>query len=355
MKQISIDTSRPYKVYVGDNLINPHSIFAEVINNIFKGNANPKCLVVTDDIVDRLHFKTIEDSLCKLNINYKKNVLQNGEESKNIREYKKIIDALAEHDLKKNDLVIAYGGGVIGDISGFAASTWLRGIRYIQIPTTLLSMVDSSVGGKCAIDIEYGKNLVGSFWQPSAVITNINFLDTLPNNILSDGMSEVIKSAILKSPELFAHLEEKGFNFDKEYVVSETISIKNYFVSNDEKENGIRQMLNLGHTIAHAIEKLSDYKISHGSAVAIGLDKIAYLSSHYGLLPKSSYDRIHNLIIKFSLPFDTDFSISQMIDIIKIDKKTHGNKINIIIPKDIGLCDIKTIELSELDTYFKPL
>ena len=355
MKTIDINTSNNYKVYVGDNNIISPGFLSEIFGELFKNNESPKCLVVTDDIVDKIHFELLKSSLDDLKINYSKIVLKNGEGSKNILEYKNIIDALAKSDLKKNDIVIAYGGGVIGDISGFAASTWLRGIRYIQVPTTLLSMVDSSVGGKCAIDIEYGKNLVGSFWQPSAVITNIDFLKTLPQNILSDGMSEVIKSAILKSSELFEHLENNGFNFNAEYVVSETVSIKNYFVSNDERENNIRQMLNLGHTIAHAIEKLSNYKIPHGTAVAIGLDKICALSTHYGILSNSSYERIHKLLIKFNLPFETNFSIDEMIDIIKIDKKTHGNKINIILPKEIGLCDIQTISLSELDTYFSPL
>ena len=353
MKIVNINTSDKYDVLVGADIIQPDSEFCDRIKKIYCGNDNPKCLIVTDDKVDSLHFLTLSKALNSLNINVQKLVLKNGEQSKNFDEYKNIINALAKSDLKKNDLIIAFGGGVIGDISGFAASTWLRGIKYIQIPTTLLAMVDSSVGGKCAIDTEYGKNLVGSFWQPSAVFANINFIDTLPNEILSDGMSEVIKSAILKSPILFEHLEKNGFNFDREFVVSETIKIKNFYVSNDEKESGIRQMLNLGHTIAHAIEKLSNYKVSHGRAVAIGLDMISRASVNNNMLDKIKYERIHNLIEKFNLATECEYTISEMINIISIDKKTHGKKINLIIPVDIGDCKIHTIELSQLNEFLK--
>lgn len=353
MKIININTSDKYDCIVGSDIIKQDSDFCDRIKKIYFGNDNPKCLIVTDDKVDGLHYLTLSKALGNLNISFQKFVLKNGEQSKNFNEYKNIINALAQSDLKKNDLIIAFGGGVIGDISGFAASTWLRGIKYIQIPTTLLAMVDSSVGGKCAIDTEYGKNLVGSFWQPSAVFANINFLDTLPAEIFSDGMSEIIKSAILKSPELFNHLEENGYNFDREFVISETIKIKNYYVSHDEKESGIRQMLNLGHTIAHAIEKLSNYKTSHGRAVAIGLDLISKISVKNNMLDKKNYERIHNLIKKFNLPTESEYTINEMINIIGIDKKTHGRKINLIIPIDIGDCKIHTIELSQLNEFLK--
>lgn len=353
MEIVNIKTSTKYDVLIGSNLIKKDSDFCNRLAGLYEKNDNPKCLIITDDIVDKLHFNTLKDALDSLEINYQKIVLKNGEASKNFDEYKNIITNLASFDLKKNDLVIAFGGGVIGDISGFAASTWLRGIKYIQIPTTLLAMVDSSVGGKCAIDTEYGKNLVGSFWQPSAVFANINFLDTLPSEILSDGMSEVIKSAILKSPELFDHLEENGFDFDREFVISETVKIKNYYVSNDEKESNIRQMLNLGHTIAHAIEKLSNYKVSHGRAVAIGLGMISKISVNNDMLDRKNYDRIHNLIRKFDLPTECEYTVDEMASIISIDKKTHGKKINLIIPVNIGDCKIHTIELSQLNEFLK--
>ena len=353
MKIINIKTSANYDALIGSNLIKRGSDFCNRLTKLFEKNDNPKCLIVTDDIVDKLHFNTLKDAIDSLNINYQKFVLKNGEASKNFNEYKNIITSLANVNLKKNDIVIAFGGGVVGDISGFAASTWLRGIKYIQIPTTLLAMVDSSVGGKCAIDTEYGKNLVGSFWQPSAVFANIDFLDTLPKDILSDGISEIIKSAILKSPELFNHLEENGYNFDREFVVSETVKIKNFYVSNDEKESGIRQMLNLGHTIAHAIEKLSNYKISHGRAVAIGLDMISKVSVKNKMLDEQSYDRIHNLIKKFDLPTECEYSIDEMIEVMGIDKKTHGKKINLIIPMSIGECKIHTAELSQINELLK--
>ena len=351
MEIININTSGSYNVYCGSNAIEKESIFTDFLKSFFNGNEEPKIFIVTDDIVDKLHYKSLIDAISTLDLKFQKIVLKNGESSKNFDEYKNIIDELAKFEIKKNDLVIAFGGGVIGDISGFSASTWLRGVNYIQIPTTLLSMVDSSVGGKCAIDISYGKNLVGTFWQPLAVFTNINYLETLPKKIVSDGMSEVIKSAILKSNELFEHLEQYVFDFDREFVVAETIKIKNFYVSNDERETGLRQMLNLGHTIAHAIEKLSNYTIPHGSAVAIGLDKIAKASVKNKLANLDFYEKLHNLLIKFNLPVETDFKLNEMIDIIKMDKKTHGSKINLIIPHDIGNCDIKTIELSDLNEF----
>ncbi len=353
MEIVNINTSKEYDVLIGGKLIEKESEFSNRLVKLYENNDNPKCLVVTDDTVDELHFASLNNVLDSLSLNYKKIVLKNGEASKNFNEYKRIINALADFDLKKNDLVIAFGGGVIGDISGFAASTWLRGIRYIQIPTTLLAMVDSSVGGKCAIDTEFGKNLVGSFWQPSLVATDTNFLDTLPKEILSDGMSEVIKSAILKSENLFEHLENNIYNFDRDYVISEVVRIKNYYVSNDERESGLRQMLNLGHTIAHAIEKLSNYKISHGRSVAIGLDMISKISANKGMMDNNTYERIHSLLKKFDLPTECDYTIDDMINIMGIDKKTHGKNINLIIPSKIGECKIHTIELSQMQNFLK--
>lgn len=336
MKIIDVKASKPYKVYIESGILNEISEYISVLGNY------KKVAVVTDDIVDNLYSKAVINSLENGGYKAVKFVIKNGEASKNAENYIELINFLARNRLTRSDLVIALGGGVVGDLTGFAAATYLRGIDYIQIPTTLLAMVDSSVGGKTAIDIKEGKNLCGSFYQPKTVLCDTDTLKTLPENIFSDGCAEVIKYAILGNAELFEHLKQNGLNFDKDYVISECVKMKSEIVENDEFDTGIRQLLNFGHTVGHAIEILSNFEISHGSAVAIGMCIVTKACA------EKYYDEIKTLIDKFNLPTSTNFEADELTNIMLSDKKRFGDTVNLIVPEYIGKCVIKPVKVSEI-------
>lgn len=337
MKIIDVKASKPYKVYIQSGIL---SKAAEYISPLGKYQ---KIAIVTDDIVDSLYSKTLENRLKNFGYEVIKFVIKNGEASKNAENYIELINFLAINHLTRSDLVIALGGGVVGDLTGFAAATFLRGIDYVQIPTTLLAMVDSSVGGKTAIDIKAGKNLCGSFYQPRLVLCDTETLKTLPENIFSDGCAEVIKYAILGNKELFDHLKQNGLDFDKDYVISECVRMKSEIVENDEFDTGMRQLLNFGHTVGHAVEILSDFEISHGSAVAIGMCIVTKACA------TEFYDEVKTTIEKFKLPTKTNFKAEELTKIMLSDKKRFGDTINLIVPEYIGKCVIKPVKIDELN------
>ena len=251
------------------------------------------------------------------------------------------------------DVIIALGGGVIGDIAGFAASTYMRGIDFIQIPTTLLSMVDSSVGGKTAIDLPAGKNLLGAFYQPAMVLCDISALNTLPKDVFIDGCAEVIKYGVLYDGRLFAHLMETGLNFDRQYVISRCVELKRNVVAADEFDTGERQLLNLGHTIGHSIEKCSNFSITHGKAVAIGMAVIAKASVAAGYCPAPVYADIYNILERFSLPAKTSLTAQALMDAALSDKKRFGQAINLVLPKKIGECFLCKTPVTELKSFIE--
>ncbi|MBQ2117672.1 MAG: 3-dehydroquinate synthase, partial [Clostridia bacterium] len=228
MKTITINASKKYDIFISDNIL---SQTGELILKI----STPKTVaIITDDIVDELYSAVVENSLKKSSLKHIKFVIKNGEQSKNGQNFLKICEFLAENQITRSDMIIALGGGVVGDLAGFVASAYLRGINFIQIPTTLLSCVDSSVGGKTAIDIESGKNLVGAFYQPRLVICDYSTLDTLSDEIFSQGCAEVIKYAVIGNCELFSHLQRRKKDFDREYVISECVKMKRDIVQRDE-------------------------------------------------------------------------------------------------------------------------
>ena len=238
------------------------------------------------------------------------------------------------------------GGGVTGDLAGFAAATWLRGIRLVQVPTTLLAMVDSSVGGKTAIDLPEGKNLVGAFHQPAAVVCDPQLLDTLPPAILRDGCAEALKTAVLFDPDLFSHLAARGTDFDRMTVLPRCIACKRDAVCADEFDRGARQLLNLGHTAGHAIETLSGYRISHGHAVAIGLAIMARAFCRDAA-------EIEAALIKLGLPTRTEFSPEQLAQAALADKKRAGERITLVIPRAIGDCVLREVPVDTLADIFE--
>ena len=263
MISVNVNASKTYEIVIGENIL------ANAGKMISKVTSAKKAVVITDDIVEKLYFETVNSSLKNSKFEVLKYVIPNGEQSKNGQQYLEICEFLAENHITKADIIVALGGGVVGDLSGFVAATFLRGISFVQIPTTLLAAVDSSVGGKTAIDLKNGKNLVGSFYQPKLVICDYLTLNTLEKNIFVDGCAEVIKYAVIGNKKLFNHLVKNGLDFDREYVISECVKMKRDIVEKDEFDKCERQKLNLGHTVGHSIEACSNFKISHGSAVAI--------------------------------------------------------------------------------------
>lgn len=347
MKKITVNTSEKYDIIIDNGIL-------DKTGEYIKSVLNPvNAVIITDDIVDKLYSDIVQNSIENQGINTFKFVIKNGEESKNGENFLKICDFLAENRITRSDIIVALGGGVVGDLAGFTASAYLRGIDFIQIPTTLLAAVDSSVGGKTAIDITNGKNLVGAFHQPRLVICDYSVLDTLSDDIFSQGCAEVIKYAVIGNTELFSHLNKYALDFDREYVISECVTMKKNIVEKDEFDKGERQLLNLGHTIGHSIELQSNFSISHGEAVAIGMCIISKSAYNKGLCSEMTFEDIKKLVEKFNLPTATDISALQLYNIALNDKKRFGDYLNLIIPYSIGKSEILKIKTEELLSYIE--
>lgn len=342
MKTICVQASKSYEVLIGENLLKE---LGEKLQPILKKSA--RIAIISDSNVWPVYGSAAETSLHNAGFEVIHFVFPAGERSKNAETYWNILNFLAENHISRADAALALGGGVVGDITGFAAATYLRGIPYIQVPTTLLAMVDSSVGGKTAIDLPAGKNLAGAFYQPSLVLCDLNALKTLPESVFCDGCAEVIKYGVLFDSKLFSHLAEYGLNFDKEYVVSRCVELKRDVVRQDEFDVGVRQKLNLGHTIGHGIEACSQYSVTHGQAVAIGMAIVAKAGC------KKISDELTGVLKKFRLPTTTSFTARELYTCALSDKKSNGNTVNLIIPNTIGDCAIVPTEFSKLESFIK--
>ena len=341
-KTIRVKTHTEYDVLIGKNLIkNAGKLIKQVISPC-------KIAVITDDVVDRIYSETLVESLEKQKYQVVKFVFHSGEASKNMETYTDILNFLALNQLTRTDAIISLGGGVVGDMAGFCAATYLRGIKYVQVATTLLAQIDSSVGGKTGIDLKEGKNLVGAFYQPALVLCDTGALDTLPKEIFADGMGETLKYALLDK-KVF-DIIEKG-DFDKGELVHACIDYKRKIVEQDEFEGSLRKVLNLGHTIAHAIEKLSNYNITHGKAVAIGLKVITKTSFNHGYIDQNTLVKINQLISKWIDNVDLPFSIEKICEVALNDKKRKGEEISLILIKGIGNVFEQKIKISDLKEY----
>ena len=348
MKTVRVSASKSYDVKIGSGLLN--SAGQELRTLLPRAQ---RAAVISDDNVAPIYMSRLLASLEKAGFECCRYVFPHGEESKNGENYLKILSFLAQNRLTRTDLLIALGGGVVGDITGFAAASYLRGTSFVQLPTSLLAMVDSSVGGKTAIDLPEGKNLAGAFCQPELVLCDLDTLDTLSPAFFTDGCAEVIKYGILEDKALFAHLMEKGQGFEREYVISRCVEIKRDYVCEDEFDNGVRKKLNLGHTVGHAIEKLSSYSIPHGSAVAMGTAVIARAADTLGLCGKEVYPSVLRGLEKLSLPTRCPYSADELIAPMLSDKKRSGGSISLIIPRAIGDCPIFPIAVDELEKFVK--
>ena len=341
MNTVTVNASRSYDILIGSGLL--PALGAETAK---LGNAKKVC-IVSETNVWPLYGTTAQVSLENAGFEVISFVFPAGESSKNGLTFLELLNYLAENKLTRSDLIVALGGGVVGDLAGFAAASYLRGIRFIQVPTTLLAAVDSSVGGKTAIDLPAGKNLAGAFCQPSLVLCDIDTLNTLPEDIFRDGCAEVIKYGILYDPVLFSRLEEKGLAFDREAVITRCVELKRDVVMEDEFDNGARMKLNLGHTIGHGVEAKSQFEISHGKAVAIGT-AIVSRASHCADTP-----RILSILTNFGLPTVTDYTASELYTYTLSDKKRSGGTVNLIIPLSIGHCDIVPTPVEQLESFIE--
>ena len=336
MNTVTVRASKTYDIKIGPGLLSTIPQEVALLGNVLR------VCIVSDSNVWPLYGSQLQKGLENARFSVCSYVFPAGEESKNGQVFLELLDALARAHLTRTDLIVALGGGVVGDLAGFAASCYLRGIRFIQIPTTLLAAVDSSVGGKTAIDLPAGKNLAGSFYQPSLVLCDTNTLKTLPEAIFRDGCAEVIKYAVLFDKELFTHLEEKGLRFDREWVITRCVQWKRDVVMEDEYDTGSRQKLNLGHTVGHGVEAASNFTISHGQAVAIGM-AIVTRACH---CPDGK--RILSLLERFGLPTSTLFSGDALYAYTLSDKKRMGDTIHMILPMGIGNCIIQPIPIKNL-------
>ena len=318
------------------------------LKQIARGN---KTAIITDDVVMPLYSDSIIGELSGCGFETCVYVLPHGEASKNGREYLKILEFLAESGLDRRDTVVALGGGVVGDIAGFAAATYLRGIDCVQIPTTLLSMTDSSVGGKTAIDLKAGKNLAGAFKQPKFVAIDTDFLETLPEAEIKNGLGELIKYAVIDGGEILTMLED-GFGKNVQKIVEAAVDIKRRVVEADEKESGLRRILNFGHTPAHAAEKLSGFTLPHGVAVAAGVNVMLRASVRKAGCPARDAERIEKLCVKYGLPVAFEYTAKRLAEASAGDKKTEGEFINLVLADKIGSVFSIKVPKTELEEYY---
>ncbi len=347
MKTIHVNASRSYDVTVGSGIL---ADAGEVIRSYCPGGM---CAIVTDDMVDALYGDRLEESLRAAGLKTVKYVFFHGEQGKNAQNYVELLEFLAENQLTRADAIVALGGGVPGDLAGFAAATYLRGIAFVQIPTTLLAAVDSSVGGKTAIDLNAGKNLAGAFYQPNAVLCDVDTLATLPDAQFRAGCAEVIKYAILQDEEFFNTLMISGTAFHREAVIARCVAHKRDIVAADEFDRGCRQLLNLGHTVGHAIETLSNFEICHGDAIAMGMGVIARASAANGLCSMDCARAVEDILARFDLLSNSPFDAEALKEAMLSDKKRRGDSITLVVLREIGQCALHTIAASELMDFVK--
>ena len=347
MNTVSVSASHSYKVKIGSGLLAHLGEEAAAVG--VKGTA----VIVSDSNVWPLYGASAEKSLKKAGFTVLSYVFPAGEQQKNAATYLNLVSFLAKNRVTRSDFLIALGGGVVGDLTGFAAATYLRGIGYIQVPTTLLAAVDSSVGGKTAIDLDVGKNLVGAFCQPMLVLCDMDTLDTLPEEVFRDGCAEVIKYGILYDPDTFAELSQSGMNFPREKIITRCVELKRDVVAEDEFDTGCRMKLNLGHTFGHSIEKCSCYGISHGYAVATGMAIIAQCAAAHGICSSETLKRILEILAVFGFNAHTDFSADALLDAALSDKKRTGGTLQLIVPEEIGRCEIRSIPVEKLKSFLE--
>ena len=340
MEIINVKTNKQYNVLIGENII------ADTGALVSELKKKCKAAIISDDKVYSIYGDATKKSLEASGFEVVSYAFSNGEKSKNFNTFENILEFLAENKLTRTDIIIALGGGVVGDMAGFCASVYLRGIDFVQIPTTLLAAVDSSVGGKTAIDLAHGKNLAGAFHQPILVICDTKTFDTLDDRQISCGMAEVIKYGCICDEELFEKLENDTVP-DYTWLCKRCISIKRDIVEKDEFEHGDRKLLNLGHTLGHAVEKHSCFSLTHGEAVAVGMMMISKIAEKKYGASCENIKRLEIVLDKYGLPTSYNITSDEIFDIASGDKKVSGSNITVVVPMNIGECVLSKVSLSE--------
>ena len=349
MKNIRVNTEPSYMVEIGAGTFD---LVGEFVRTL-RPNAE-KVAVVSDDNVAQLWAGQLEQRLRETGLEVVHFVIRSSENEKTFLNYYALIDFLAAQEMSRNDILIALGGGTVGDLAGFAAATYFRGIPLVMLPTSLLAMVDAAVGGKMGIDLPSGKGLVGTFYEPLAVFCDTNTIDTLPRQRLMEGCAEVLKYGIIGDSRLFYQIVSQGLDFDREQIIAKCVSLKAKYVVADEHDYGARRVLNLGHTVGHAIERCSGYTVTHGFAVAMGMGVIARAGAAHGVCSTDCAAEIEAGLAALGLPNRSTYSLSELMPFVLRDKKRSGCNIDLIVPERIGRCRTVTIPVEALGEYLYP-
>lgn len=346
MKSVSVKTSHPYEVLVGNGLL------AQSGQLIAKRIKPCIAAVIADDTVDVLFGNTVEISLKKAGFQVCRIVFSHGETSKNLSTLSAVLEQLAENQITRTDLIVALGGGVTGDLAGFAAAVYLRGVRFVQIPTTFLAAIDSSVGGKTAVDLAAGKNLAGAFWQPELVICDCESLKMLPQQYFLDGMGEAVKYGMAFDKTLLPLLGD-DVSIRLPEIITRCVAIKADVVAQDERDIGQRRKLNFGHTVGHAIERCSNFSITHGQAVAIGMVIITRACVKKGITSPKTLETLLNTLTACGLPMVCEYNVEALAEAALGDKKRHGDRLALILPTMVGDCTVQDIAIDALKEWIK--
>lgn len=347
MTKVKVCASRNYDVIIGKNLLEKSGEYCVALFG------KSKALVVTDSNVAPLYLSKVCDSFKASQTEVSYIIFPAGESSKNTENLVKAVEKMASLSLTSGDFVVALGGGVIGDLTGFAAGVYLRGIPVVQMPTTLLSAVDSSVGGKTAVNLPQGKNLMGMFNQPALVLCDIDTLDTLTKEHFREGMAEVIKYGVIFDTDLFNLVKNGDVKADLEEIIARCVTLKRDVVAKDEFDKGERKLLNFGHTMAHAIEKCSNFEISHGNAVAVGMLLASSACYRLGFCKENCTDEIKSALVNNNLLTECDFSADELSAAALSDKKRNKNTVTIVVPYEIGNCILKETDIEMLEEIAK--
>ena len=342
MNRIVIPTHTPYEVIIQRDVLARAGKLSSQIHGPCRA------AIITDDIVGNLYADTVAHSFENAGYTVCRFAFSHGESSKTLQTFERILAFMADSSITRSDLLVALGGGVTGDLVGFSAASYLRGIDFIQIPTTFLAAIDSSVGGKTGVNLKTGKNLCGAFHQPRMVLIDCDTFDTLPAERFADGAAEAIKYGIIKDLSLFSRMKSGAVLEHIDEIVACCVKIKKDFVTEDEFDYGQRRLLNLGHTFGHAIERCSAYTITHGHAVAIGTLMATTAAWQLGLCAKSCISAVREALETNHLPTRTAFDTPELVSAMTNDKKRLGNSIGLILPVAIGQCVIHETPISTL-------
>jgi len=353
MIKIPVSASRQYEVIMDKNILPAAGSYIKTALGL-SGASNKKLCIITDANVDKLYSGVLSDTLNSEGFQVYKFVFAGGEDHKTMNTVTDILEYLAENKFTRSDVLVALGGGITGDVTGFAAASYLRGVEFIQIPTTLLSIVDSSVGGKTGVNLSSGKNLAGAFWQPSLVLFDPQVLDTLSYEIKLDGVAEAIKAGFIADTDIIDMITAAEDINNHNFLMSlaaKAINVKRTVVEEDERDHGSRQLLNFGHTIAHAIEKCSNYMISHGHAVAMGMSIVSKACAALDWSEENCSDLMDEILSKFNFPLNHPYSPAELTAAALQDKKIRGRDITLVIPLRPGKCVLKTVPVQNLEDF----